>query len=78
MMKRGYRDMVRGMDAQTVSLIIDAYVHSDRDREIIKLNLLHGVSYTRIADQLEPWLSPRSIQEVMNRWMPVIMEHLKR
>lgn len=78
MMKRGYKDMVRGMDAQTVDRIIDAYVHSDRDREIIKLNLLHGVSYTRIADQLEPWLSPRSIQEVMNRWMPIIMEHLKR
>lgn len=78
MMKRGYKDMVRGIESETVSRIIDAYVHSDRDREIIKLNLLHGVSYTRIADQLEPWLSPRSIQEVMNRWMPVIMEHIKR
>lgn len=78
MMKRGYKNMVRGIDAQIVSRIIDAYVHSDRDREIIKLSLLHGVSYTRIADRLEPWLSPRSIQEVMNRWMPVIMEHIKR
>lgn len=78
MMKRGYKGMVRDIENETISRIIDAYVHNDRDREIIKLNLLHGVSYTRIADQLEPWLSPRSIQEVMNRWMPVIMEHLKR
>lgn len=78
MLKRGYKNMVRGMDAQIVSQIIDAYVHSDRDREIIKLNLLHGVSYTHIADRIEPWVSPRTIQEVMNRWMPVIMEHIKR
>lgn len=78
MLKRGYKDMVRGIESETISRIIDAYVHNDRDREIIKLNLLHGVSYTRIADQIEPWLSPRSIQSVMNRWMPVIMEHLKR
>ena len=78
MNKRGYKDMVRGIDAQRVQAIVDAYVHSDRDREIIKLNLLHGVSYTHIADQLDPWLSPRSIQEVMNRWMPVIIEHLQR
>lgn len=76
MLKRGYRDMVRGMDAQMVDRIIDAYVHNDRDREIIKLNLLHGVSYTRIADTIEPWISPRAIQKIMNRWMPVIKEHL--
>lgn len=78
MVKRGYKDMVRGIESERINRIIDAYVHNDRDREIIKLSLLHGVSYTRIADRLEPWLSPRSIQEVMNRWMPVIIEHLKR
>ena len=76
MLKRGYRDMVRGMDAQNVCRIIDAYVHSDRDREILKLSLIHGVSYTHIADRLEPWVSPRTIQEIINRWMPVIREHL--
>lgn len=76
MVKRGYKDMVRGIESERINRIIDAYVHNDRDREIIKLNLLHGVSYTRIADKLEPWLSPRSIQEVMNRWMPIIKEHL--
>lgn len=76
MLKRGYKDMVRGLDSQHISQIIDAYVHNDRDREIIKLNILHGVSYTRIADRLEPWVSPRTIQEIMNRWMPVIREHM--
>lgn len=76
MMKRGYRDMVRGVDSGRLERIVDDYVKSDRDREIIKLNLLHGVSYTRIADTVEPWVSSRAIQKIMNRWMPVIKEHL--
>ena len=78
MMKRGYKEMVRGIESERVSRVIDAYVHNERDREIIKLSLLHDVSYTRIADRIEPWVSPRAIQKIMNRWMPVIMEHIKR
>lgn len=78
MKKRGYKDMVRGVEGAQLSKIIDEYVHSDRDREIIKLSLLHGISYTKIADRIEPWVSPRAIQEVMNRWMPVVMDHIKR
>lgn len=70
--------MVQGVQSTKLCQVIDDYVHSDRDREIIKMSLLHGVSYTRIADRLEPWLSPRTIQEIMNRWMPVIMDHIER
>ena len=76
MNKRGYKEMVRGVENSRISYLIDEYVHNERDREIIKLNLLNGVSYTRIADRIEPWISPRAIQEIMNRWMPVIKEHL--
>ena len=76
MLKRGYKEMVRGIESERISAAIDAYVHSDRDREIIKLNLLQGVSYTHIADTIEPWISTRTIQEIMNRWMPIIKEHL--
>lgn len=78
MIKRGYRDMVRGLSAYDLERIVDAYVLSDRDREIIKMSLVHGISYTRIADRMEPWLSTRAIQNIMNRWMPIIMEHLQR
>lgn len=70
--------MVQGVQSTHLCQVIDDYVHSERDREIIKMSLLHGVSYTRIADRLEPWLSPRTIQEIMNRWMPIIMDHIDR
>lgn len=78
MVKRGYKDMMRGVDSQRISRLIDAYVHSERDREIIRLSLIHGVSYSRIADRLDDFVSPRTVQAVMNRWMPVILEHVKR
>lgn len=76
MNKRGYKEMVRGIDRERLCRVIDGYVHNERDREIIKLNLIHGVSYMHIADRIEPWVSPRTIQEIMNRWMPLIKEHL--
>lgn len=78
MKKRGYKEMVQGVQSTWLSKVIDDYVHNDRDREIIKMNLLHGISYTHIADRLDPWISPRTIQEIMNRWMPVIMDHIDR
>lgn len=78
MKKRGYKKMVRGIDARLIDRTIDDFVLSERDREIIKLSLLNDVSYTRIADRLPEWVSPRTIQNILNRWMPVIMEHLKR
>lgn len=73
-----YKEMVRGIESACISKVIDEFVHKKRDREIIKLSLLDDISYTHIADIIEPWVSPRTIQDIMNRWMPVIMEHLKR
>lgn len=78
MIKRGYKNMVRGIESERINQIVDAYVHSDRDREIIKLSLLHDISYTNISDKLQDWVSPRTVQAVMNKWMPIIIEHLKR
>ena len=78
MTKRGYHESVRGYDAQRIETVVDAYVHSDRDREILKLNLVHGVSYTDIPERLDPWVSTRTVQNAMNRWMPVVLEHLPK
>lgn len=78
MIKRGYRDMLRSVDAESITRAIDAYVHNERDREILKLCFLHGVSYTRIADRMPEWVSPRTVQNIVNRCMPEILNHIKR
>lgn len=76
MNKKGYKNMVMGIPHEQIERAIDAYVHSPRDRKILKLCLLHGQSYTKIAGRLDLEISSRSVQEVMNRWMPIIKDHL--
>lgn len=76
MKKRGYKEAVRGIETERIEKLIDAYVHSQRDRKVLRLSLIHNVSYTRIAARLDLEISSRSVQEIMNRWMPVILDHL--
>ena len=78
MTKRGYKEMMVGVENKRIEEIIDDYVHSHRDRKVLKLSLMHNVSYTNIAGRLDLNVRSRTVQTIMNRWMPVIMEHLKR
>ena len=76
MKKRGYKDALRGVETERIEKLIDAYVHSQRDRKVLRLSLIHDVSYTRIAARMDLEISSRSEQEIMNRWMPVRLDHL--
>lgn len=76
MKKHDYKGRMRGMERTRIEQIIDAYVLSQRDRKVIKLALINNISYTNIAGRLDLEVSSRTVQEIMNRWMPIIMEHL--
>lgn len=76
MKKRGYKEALRGVESERIEQLIQSYVHSARDREVIRLSLLDDISYTHIADRLELEVSSRMVQEIMNRWMPIILAHL--
>ena len=76
MKKHDYKGRMRGVESERIERIIDAYVHSQRDRQVIRLAVLDDISYTRISQRLDLEVSSRTVQEIMNRWMPVILEHL--
>lgn len=76
MKKHDYKGRMRGMERAKIEQIIDAFVLSQRDRKVIKLALLNDISYTNIAGRLDLEVSSRTVQAIMNRWMPIIMEHL--
>lgn len=76
MKKHDYKGRMRGLERAKIEQMIDAYVLSQRDRKVIKLALLNDISYTNIAGRLDLEVSSRTVQEIMNRWMPIIMEHL--
>lgn len=76
MKKRGYKQAVNAVPISEIDRLINEYVHSQRDRKVLKLALLNNLSYTQIAGRLDMEISSRTVQEVMNRWMPAILEHL--
>lgn len=44
---------------------ISEYIHSERDRKIMRLRLIDGLTYERIAEALE--MSPRYIRALVKR-----------
>lgn len=45
--------------------LIDEYIHSERDAEILRLRLIRGYTYARIADSLKPALSERQVYRIV-------------
>lgn len=76
MLKHDYKGMMVGITNKRIEELVDEYVHSPRDRKVLKLCLMHSFSYTQIAGRTDLSVSPRTVQTIMNRWMPVLLKHL--
>lgn len=44
---------------------IDACIHSERDRRILKRKMIDGITYEKLAEEEE--MSPRGIQYIVQR-----------
>lgn len=55
------------LSSAQLNTMINEWVHSARDRKILKAKLIHGYTYEDIADQLSPHLSPRQIKRIVHR-----------
>lgn len=73
--KIGYKNMVIGISNERIERAINEHVHKLRDRKVLKLCLMHGLSYTEIAGRTDLVVSSRTVQAIMNRWMPIIKDH---
>lgn len=47
--------------------LIDEYIHSERDAEILRLRLICGYTYARIADAISPPLSVRQVYRIVSK-----------
>lgn len=47
--------------------LIDEYIHSERDAEILRLRLICGYTYARIADAVKPPLSEKQVSRIISR-----------
>lgn len=57
-----------------VSHIIDEYVHSERDRAIIKRRLIDGISIERLAYEFNR--TPRAMQARVTKLQTIVFLHL--
>lgn len=47
--------------------LISEHIHSDRDAEILRLRLIHGHTYERIAEEVTPQLSPKQVYRIVTK-----------
>lgn len=59
----------------SVARIIDEYIHSERDRQIIKRRLIDGISIERLAEEFDR--SPRAMQRRVAKLQAVVFLHMR-
>lgn len=63
-----------------ISAAIDEWIHSQRDRRILKLRLIDGLTYMQISDRLyeedKTILSERQVQNIVYKAERALFKHL--
>lgn len=57
-----------------ISLVIDDVIHSSRDRRVLKLRFIDGLTYEKIAAEMD--MSVRQIQNIIYRHEMVVFRGL--
>ena len=56
--------------------IISEYIHSQRDRQILKLCFVDGITHEKIAEVVD--LTPRQVSNIISKGSIIIAEQLER
>ena len=59
----------------SVARVIDEYIHSERDRAIIKRRRIDGVSIERLAEEFDR--SPRAMQRRVAKLQAAVFLHMR-
>lgn len=57
-----------------ISELIDEWIHSERDRNIMKRRLIDGITHERLAEEYD--MSVRQIKRIIYRNMDVLSKHI--
>ena len=55
--------------------LIDGYIHSERDRKILKRRLIDGICYEPLAEEFD--LSVKQVRNIVNKSEMVLFKRLK-
>lgn len=57
-----------------ISGIIDEYIHSERDRKLLKRRLIDGITYDKLAEEFE--LSVRQLKNIIYKAEDRLFSHI--
>lgn len=57
-----------------IQYIIDEWIHSQKDREILHLRLIDGLTIEELAERFDR--SPRQMQRIINRLQTIVFLHI--
>lgn len=57
-----------------ISYLIDEYIHSERDRKILKRRLIDGLTYERLAEEFD--LSVRQTKKIIYKCEEILFYHI--
>ncbi len=58
--------------------IIDEYVHSSRDRLILKMCFIDGITHEKISEREEVDLTPRQVSYIISKYSILIADILEK
>lgn len=56
-----------------ISLLIEEYIHSERDRMILYRRLVDGITFERLAEEFQ--MSPRQIRTIVHKNEEILFKH---
>ena len=65
---------MRDYSNSEISEIIDEYIHSERDRALLKRRLIDGITQERLAEEFD--LSVRQVQRLIYKLQDKVLRHL--
>lgn len=67
--------MQREYTNSEISALIDEYIHSERDRKILKRRLCDGILFEKLAEEFE--LSTQRVKAIVYKSEEKLFKHLK-
>lgn len=71
---RAYKGQMIEYSNSQISRLIDEYIHSERDRAVLKRRLIDGVCYEPLAEEFN--LSVRQVKNIVYKSEEMLFKHL--
>lgn len=58
-----------------IDCLINEYIHSERDRKVLKRRLIDGICYEPLAEEFN--LSVKQVRNIINKSEGILFRHIK-